>query len=365
MLEDTDLMSLGSERDRLDDVRIAEARPLISPAILLEEISRSEYGSRTVLEARRTLCDIAFKKEDRRLAAIIGPCSIHDPKAAHEYASRLKKLADRYRSELFVVMRTYFEKPRTVVGWEGFISDPDLDDSHHINKGLREARSLLRDLAEMGLPAATEFLDMTVPQYISDFIAWGAIGARTTESQPHRKLASGLSMPVGFKNPVDGRIQPAIDAILSSRRSHWFPGITKDGVAAHFRTRGNEHTHVVLRGGSKTGPNYDSTHVEEACRSLREAKLPERVMIDCSHSNSNKDHGRQRIALESVAQQVRWGSPHIIGVMIESNLTSGRQDVVTGQDLIYGKSITDACINFDETERLLETLAEASANRAE
>jgi len=317
-----------------------------------------------VLEARRTVCEIAFGKADSRLVVIVGPCSIHELSSAREYASRIKQVAERYRKELFIIMRSYFEKPRSVVGWEGFITDPDLDDSHHINKGLREARTLLRDLAEMGLPAATEFLDMTVPQYISDFVTWGAIGARTAESQPHRKLASGLSMPVGFKNPVDGRIQPAIDAIMSSRRSHWFPGITKDGVAAHFRTKGNEHTHVVLRGGSKTGPNFDATHVEEASRSLREAKLPERVMIDCSHSNSNKDHSRQRIAVESVAKQVRWGSPNIIGVMIESNLLAGRQDIVPGQPLVYGRSITDACVDFDETERLLELLAQAVTNRS-
>lgn len=358
MRDEADLLSLGAERDRLDDVRIAEARPLISPAILLEEISRSELGARTVLEARNTICNIAFG-DDPRLIAVVGPCSIHDTGAAREYAQRLKGLADRYREKLLIVMRTYFEKPRTVGGWEGYITDPDLDGSHRINKGLRGARQLLADLAEMGLPAATEFLDMTVPQYISDLIAWSAIGARTSESQPHRKLASGLSMPVGFKNPTDGSIQPAVDAILSSRRSHWFPGATKDGVAAHFRTTGNEHTHVVLRGGSH-GPNFDPAHVEEAGKRLSLANLPTRLVIDCSHANSGKDHTKQSVALKSVCEQIRNGSTIIFGVMIESNLVAGRQDVQLGKDLVYGQSITDACVDLEETEGLLALLAEAN-----
>lgn len=357
MRNETDLLSLGAERDRLDDVRIAEARPLISPAILLEEISRSELGARTVLDARRTICEIAFG-DDPRILAVVGPCSVHDTRAAMEYAERLKILAERYRDKIYIVMRSYFEKPRTVGGWEGFITDPDLDDSHRINKGLREARQLLRELAEMGLPAATEFLDMTVPQYISDLISWSAIGARTSESQPHRKLASGLSMPVGFKNPTDGRIQPAVDAILSSRRSHWFPGATKDGVAAHFRTTGNEHTHLVLRGGSR-GPNFDEVHVEEAAKRLSDAKLTPRVMVDCSHANSGKDHTKQSVALNAVAEQIRGGSRHIFGVMIESNLVAGRQEVQLGIDLVYGQSITDACVDLAETEQMLETLARA------
>ena len=275
-----------------------------------------------------------------------------------EYAERLKILSERYREKLYIVMRSYFEKPRTVGGWEGFITDPDLDDSHRINKGLREARQLLREFAEMGLPAATEFLDMTVPQYISDLISWSAIGARTSESQPHRKLASGLSMPVGFKNPTDGSIQPAVDAILSSRRSHWFPGATKDGVAAHFRTTGNEHTHLVLRGGSR-GPNFDSTHIEEAAKRLQQANLPVRVMVDCSHANSGKDHTKQSVALKSVADQIREGSNVVFGVMIESHLVAGRQDVQLGADLVYGQSITDACVDLVETERMLDILAAA------
>lgn len=357
MREQTDLLSLGAERDRLDDVRIATARPLISPAILLEEIERSELSAHTVLDARRAICDIAFGN-DPRILAIVGPCSIHAPYAAMEYAQRLKILSERFREKIYVVMRSYFEKPRTVGGWEGFITDPYLDGSHRINQGLREARRLLREFAEMGLPTATEFLDMTVPQYISDLIAWSAIGARTSESQPHRKLASGLSMPVGFKNPTDGRIQPAVDAILSARRSHWFPGATKDGVAAHFRTTGNEHTHVVLRGGTR-GPNFDAEHVEDAVRRLTEADLTPRVMVDCSHANSGKDHRKQIVALQSVADQLSDGSRAIFGVMIESNIVAGRQEVAPGKELNYGQSITDACVDLAETERMFEILSKA------
>jgi len=358
MQYEADLMSLGSERDRLDDVRIAETRPLISPAILLEEIARTPESSAKVLAARRTVAEIAFG-EDKRLVAIVVPCSIHDPAAAREYAERITRMADRYRDHIFIVMRTYFEKPRTVIGWEGFITDPDLNGYNRINRGLREARGLLRDLAEMGLPTATEFLDMTVPQYISDFLTWGAIGARTSESQPHRQLASGLSMTVGFKNPVDGRIQPAVDAILSAQRSHWFPSITKDGVAAHFRTTGNQHTHLVLRGGSKSGPNFEASHIEEAAAVLAKAGLPQRVMVDCSHANSHKDHTRQGgVALE-IADQLRNGSRHVFGIMLESNLVAGRQDIDPMRELVYGQSVTDACIDLEETDRLLDALATA------
>lgn len=347
----------------IDDVRIETTRPLISPAIVLEEIPRSDAASAVVGEARDQIRRIILG-EDPRFLVVVGPCSIHDPVAALDYARRLRSLAMRYEDRLLVVMRAYFEKPRTVVGWKGFIMDPDLDGSHRINRGLRESRALLRDLAEMGLPTATEFLDMTVPQYIADFISWGAIGARTAESQPHRELASGLSMPIGFKNPTDGRIQTAVESVLAARSPHWFASNTKDGVAAHFRSRGNDCCHIILRGGSKSGPNYDRDHVAGATEALEAAGLPTRLMIDCSHANSGKDHNRQAEVVESVAQQLEQGSYAILGVMLESNLVEGRQDWKPGQTLTYGQSITDACLSIEATEPLLDRLVFALETRS-
>ena len=316
---------------RTDDLRITETRPLIPPAILLEEIPVSETASNVVSDTRKAVARV-IAGSDPRLVVIAGPCSIHDTKAALEYAGRLKSLADGMRAISIVLMRSYFEKPRTSVGWKGLINDPDLDESYHINKGLRLARKLLLDVNDMGLPTASEFLDVQIPQHIADLTSWVAIGARTTESQVHRELASGLSMPVGFKNGTDGNTQTAIDAVLAARSPHWFPSVTKQGVSAIFHTTGNESCHVILRGGSRTGP-------ELRCRAragdLREAGgeegLPDTVMIDCSHGNSLKDHTKQRIAAASICEQVAGGSWSVFGTMLESHLVEGRQEYVPGQ----------------------------------
>jgi len=343
---------------RVDDTRIEATRPLVPPSVLLEEIPLSARHEDLVSASREAAARV-ISGEDQRLLVIVGPCSVHRPSEALEYARWLKPLADKYSDKLLIMMRTYFEKPRTIVGWKGFINDPDLDGSHHIREGLRQARQFLADVTEIGLPCATEFLDMTVPQYIADFISWGAIGARTTESQPHRELASGLSMPIGFKNPTDGRLKTAVEAILAAREPHWFASNTKDGLAAHFRSRGNDTCHVILRGGSN-GTNYDAGHVEEACGLLKQHGLPERLMIDCSHGNSIKDHRRQRVVAEDICGQISSGSTHILGVMIESNLVEGRQDFVEGTPLTPGQSITDACIGLDETAAILDVLAGCS-----
>lgn len=295
--------------------------------------------------------------EDDRLAVIVGPCSVHDVTAALEYGRLLQPHAQRLHQDLFVVMRAYFEKPRTVGGWKGLINDPDLDESFQINKGLRLARTLLRDLSELGLPCATEFLDTTVPQHIADFISWGAIGARTVESQTHRELASGLSMPVGFKNCTDGRIQPAIDAVRAAMIAHWFPSSTKDGVAALSYSTGNDCGHVVLRGGS-SGTNYDAETILETSEKLKDQGLPSRLVIDCSHGNSSKDPERQESVAMHLAAQIAKGSKSIMGVMLESNLVGGRQDYVAG-NAKYGQSVTDACLSFEDTVPLLEELAAA------
>ena len=345
---------------KIDDLRIKQTRPLIQPAILTDEIPRLPHHTNVVSEGRSQI-ESLVKGEDRRLLVIVGPCSIHDLESCSEYAARLKTLADRFKGELLVVMRAYFEKPRTVGGWKGLINDPDLDGTHKINTGLRLARTFLRDLAEIGVPAATEFVDTTVPQHIADLVSWGAIGARTVESQTHRELASGLSMPIGFKNATDGRIQPAIDAVHAASRSHWFSSTTKDGVAALSQTTGNDSCHIVLRGGQK-GPNYSPDQVEQACHMLEGEGLRPSVVVDCSHGNSGKDHLRQPIVCEDLCRQVRSGNGRVFGVMLESHLVAGRQDVVSGQEPIYGQSITDACIDLETTERLLEGLAKASAN---
>ncbi len=322
----------------------------------------SEQASNVVSNARTDIA-AALAGADDRIVVIAGPCSIHDTKAALEYAGRLKRLADRYRDHLIVVMRTYFEKPRTSVGWKGLINDPDLDESYHINKGLRLARRLLLDVNDMGMPTASEFLDTQIPQHIADVIAWVAIGARTTESQIHRELASGLSMPVGFKNSTDGAVKTAVDAVVAARSPHWFPSVTKQGVSAIFQTAGNDTCHVILRGGSRTGPNYDAAHVAEAASALRKAGLREVVMVDCSHGNSEKDHRRQSAVAVSVCEQLAAGSTHIFGVMLESHLVEGRQDYRPGEPSIYGQSVTDACLSLEQTEPILEQLARAQQNR--
>jgi 3-deoxy-7-phosphoheptulonate synthase len=349
---------------RTDDLRITEVRPLIPPAILLEEIPITERVSNIVSDARLAIAG-ALQGRDPRMVVITGPCSIHDTKAALEYAERLIRLAERYKDHLIVVMRSYFEKPRTSVGWKGLINDPDLDESYHINKGLRLARRLLLDVNDMGLPTASEFLDTQIPQHIADLTSWVAIGARTTESQVHRELASGLSMPVGFKNSTDGNVQTAVDAVVAARSPHWFPSVTKQGVSAIFQTSGNASCHVILRGGSRTGPNYDAEHVGKVCARLAAKGLDETVMVDCSHGNSLKDHTKQCEVATSVCEQVASGSWHIFGAMLESHLVEGRQDYIPGQPAKYGQSITDACISLAQTEPLLENFARAQQARGQ
>jgi 3-deoxy-7-phosphoheptulonate synthase len=329
---------------------------------LHEEIKTTDAEARTVFEAREEIHKI-LHGEDDRLVVIMGPCSIHDPEAAREYAERLVKLMPQVAREIRLVMRVYFEKPRTTVGWKGLINDPDLDGSFQINKGLRLARQLLADLAGMGVPAATEFLDLISPQYLADLVSWGAIGARTTESQVHRELASGLSCPVGFKNGTDGSLNIAIDAIRSASQPHHFLSLTKEGHSAIFSTTGNEDCHIILRGGKK--PNYDAAGVNSACKHLEDAGITPRVMIDCSHANSGKDHTRQPEVCRDVAAQIAAGEKRIFGIMMESHLEAGRQDVIPGQPLTYGQSITDACMAWDTTEQLVMELADAVRKRRE
>lgn len=345
-----------------DNARIADKRPLLPPAILIEEIPLSDNAT-AVVDKGRTESAAILRGDDDRLIVVVGPCSIHDPKAAIEYAERLKPLAEKHSKELLVIMRVYFEKPRTVVGWKGLLNDPHLDGSFEINTGLRIGRKLLADICEMGLPTGAEFLDTIFPQFIADAISWSAIGARTTESQVHRELASGLSMPVGFKNGTGGNVQMAIDAVRSSSESHWFPSITKQGVTAIFQTNGNEDAHVILRGGSRTGPNYDAAHIEPVLEDLKKVDLPPYVVVDCSHANSNKDHKRQGIVAQNLADQIAAGQTGIAGVMLESHLVEGNQKYNPNGDNVYGQSITDACINIDETADILETLASAVTQR--
>jgi len=353
--------SVGMFRET-DDLRITQVRPLIPPAILLEEIPISERASNVVSNTRVAIGDVLAGR-DPRLVVVVGPCSIHDATAALEYAGRLVTLAERYANHLLIVMRTYFEKPRTSVGWKGLINDPDLDESYHINKGLRLARKLLLDLNDLGLPTGSEFLDTQIPQHIADLTSWVAIGARTTESQVHRELASGLSMPVGFKNGTDGAVKTAVDAVLAAKSPHWFPSVTKQGVSAIFQTTGNAACHVILRGGTRTGPNHGPDHVRDLCARLHALALPEAVMIDCSHGNSEKDYRRQKDVAASIAGQVASGSWQVFGAMLESHLVEGRQDYVPGQPAVYGQSITDACLSLDQTEPLLEQLATAQQRR--
>ena len=341
-----------------DDLRIRSQHPLLTPALVLQELPASEKATEVVTTARKDAAKVISGQDDR-LMVIVGPCSVHDTKAALEYAALLQKEAQKHAAELLVVMRVYFEKPRTTVGWKGLINDPQVDGSFRINEGLRLARGLLAQIAEMGLPSATEFLDPITPQYVADLVSYGAIGARTTESQIHRELASGLSMPVGFKNGTDGSIQVAVDACLSARSSHWFPSVTKEGVVAIFQTAGNPDAHIILRGGSRTGPNYGAEFVTDAAARIQKAGLSSRLVIDCSHGNSSKDHRRQPLVAADIAAQVAAGSQVIAGVMVESHLVEGRQDWKGKDASTYGCSITDACISFQETIPVLDGLAAA------
>ena len=340
----------------IDDLRIDGIQEVSAPAEVLAELPLSAAAAATVVRARREMRAV-IAGEDDRLAAVVGPCSIHDVDAALDYAGRLAAVRGRLAGELLVVMRVYFEKPRTTVGWKGLINDPGLDDSFEINRGLRLARGLLLRLAERGLPAGTEYLDLISPQYVADLISWGAIGARTTESQCHRELASGLSCPVGFKNGTGGDIQVAVDAVRSANQPHRFLSLTKQGHSAIFHTRGNRDTHIIMRGGRR--PNYDANAVEEAAARLERAGLPARVMIDCSHANSRKEPERQLLVGGDVARQLAAGERRICGVMVESHLVGGSQQLAPDAALVYGQSITDACLDFERTERLLEELAAA------
>jgi 3-deoxy-7-phosphoheptulonate synthase len=343
-----------------DDLRIAELRELRTPAEVVAEFPRTDNATRTVIAARHALHNIIHGHDDR-LAVVVGPCSIHDPRAALDYARRLAGLDASLSGTLEIVMRVYFEKPRTTVGWKGLINDPNLDGSFDIDNGLRTARALLRDINDLGLPAACEFLDMTTPQYIADLVSWAAIGARTTESQIHRELASGLSCPVGFKNGTDGNVRIAVDAVGAARHPHHFMAVTKSGRSAIAATTGNDDAHIILRGGK--APNYDRTNVEAAATALEAAGLPTAVMIDASHANSAKRPDNQPLVLAEIGHQIAAGDRRIVGVMVESNLVAGRQDLVPGKELVYGQSITDGCIDWETTVETLERLAAAVAKR--
>ncbi len=343
-----------------DDLRIKAIKELMAPEALHRELPVSEQAADTVYQSRQQIHRLLHDQDDR-LLVIVGPCSVHDPAAAREYASRLKPLHDELHSELLLVMRVYFEKPRTTVGWKGLINDPDLDGTFHINKGLHLARQLLLDINQLGLPAGTEFLDLVSPQYIADLISWGAIGARTTESQAHRELASGLSCPVGFKNATNGTVQIAMDAMRSAAQPHHFLSVTKAGRSAIFATAGNEDTHVILRGGDR--PNYDAESINLVSEEMGRCGLRPRLMIDFSHANSRKRHHKQMDVGHDVAGQIARGDRRISGAMIESNLVEGQQQWRGDGDLVYGQSITDACICWDDTVPLLYTLAEAVRKR--
>lgn len=345
------------KRSLTDDQRISAVRALMPPAILLEEIPAEEDLQEFVQQGRQAIA-ASLHGEDDRLVVVCGPCSIHDLESAHDYASRLKEQADRHEKDLIVVMRTYFEKPRTVDGWKGLINDPGLDESFQINKGLRMARQLLHDLTEKRVLLACEFLDNIIPQYIADFVSWVAIGARTSESQIHREFASGCSMPVGFKNGTSGRIDVAVDACRAAAKSHWFLSVTKQGTSAILQTQGNPDGHVILRGGFQ--PNYDEGSVAEAVRELEAKGVTPRVMVDCSHGNSGKDFRRQRTVAADLCRQISTGPGRIFGVMIESHLKEGRQDLVPGVAPDPGVSVTDSCVGWDETVELLDQFADAA-----
>ena len=344
-----------------DDTRIAGMQEVTAPAELIAQIPVSPRASELVFSSRRRISDIIHGR-DKRLLVVIGPCSIHDPKAGLEYAERLREQAEKYEDRLQVIMRVYFEKPRTRIGWKGLINDPRMDNSYRINEGLRLARTLLRDIVELGIGGGTEYLDPISPQYFGDFVSWGAIGARTTESQIHRQLASGLSCPIGFKNSTDGAVQVAVDAIGSAQHSHIFLSVTKQGRSAIFQTSGNDDCHIILRGGGgKT--NYDSPSVHYAGRLLEEAGVCPRVMIDMSHANSQKDHRRQLLVCEDLCRQLADKERRILGVMIESHLVEGKQPIAALEAMAYGQSVTDACLGWDDSVECLAQLAEANGAR--
>ena len=346
--------------ERTSDLRIRAQKPLIAPAVLEDELPLSDEGAALVARTRREVAAILTGADDR-LLVVVGPCSIHEPPAALDYAARLREAAALHPRELLLVMRVYFEKPRTVIGWKGLINDPLLNGSYQINTGLRMARKLMLDVVHGGLPVATEFLDTTLGQYYADLVSWGAIGARTVESQVHRELASGLSMPVGFKNRTDGDVQVAIEAIRAARHPHWFPSLTREGAPAIMGTMGNEHAHLVLRGGSR-GPNFSSEHVRAAAGMLRKNELPEFLMVDCSHANSGKDPARQPAVAADLAAQIAGGERAVAAVMIESNLLGGAQDY-QAKPLVPGRSITDACLAWEQTLPVFATLADAVRRR--
>lgn len=343
---------------KTQDLHVVENRPLLSPNQLLEQLPLTETAAALVAQTRDRIRNI-MHNEDRRLLVVVGPCSVHDVDAAYDYGQKLVKLREQFSDSLEIVMRVYFEKPRTNIGWKGLINDPHLDGSYDINEGLRLARKLLLDLTEIGLPAGTELLDPITPQYIADVIAWTAIGARTTESQTHREMASGLSMPIGFKNNTNGSLDAAANAMLAASQPHHFLGINQSGHASIVSTTGNADGHLVLRGG-KQGPNYEAASVESAAAALTAQNLNPRMMVDCSHANANKDHNRQIIVLDSISEQVTQGSPHLMGAMIESHLVAGKQPISKNRDaLTYGQSITDACVDIGTTAEMLEKLAKS------
>lgn len=347
----------------LTNSRIESILPLSSPGQVMDEIPQSESSAETVITSRREIESIIDPFiPSKKLLVVVGPCSIHDPKAALEYARWLKTQRDKYSDSLEIIMRTYLEKPRTTLGWKGIINDPNLDGSFDIEKGLRTARKLLHDITELGLPVSYELLSARTPQYISDLISWGAIGARTTESQLHRELVSGVSFPVGYKNGTGGSVQIVVDAIIASRAKHIFMGIDLEGKVAVVKTTGNPHCHTVLRGSSQ-GPNYDATSVEAVSNKLKSAGINSSIMIDCSHANSEKDYKNQPKVLDSVAEQIIAGNKDICGVMIESNLVEGAQKLEAGKELVYGQSITDSCVGLEDTEQMLEKLAAAVTQR--
>lgn len=348
------------EKLATDDVRIREIKPLISPIELLETLKESATSTQNIIASRVAIHQILHGNDDR-LLVIVGPCSIHDPKAGLEYAKRLLKVRKQLEANLVIVMRVYFEKPRTTVGWKGLINDPHLDGSYDINGGLKKARKFLLDVNELGMPAAMEFLDTITPQYTADLVSWGAIGARTTESQVHRELSSGLSCPVGFKNGTDGNVRVAIDAIKTAESPHHFLSFTKEGNAAIFSTNGNDDCHIILRGG-KT-PNYDASHVNAACNQLADAGLTQKLMVDCSHGNSEKQYKKQIDVAANIAAQISSGDNRLIGVMLESHLNEGRQNHAPGCVIEYGKSITDACLGWADTVNCLQQLASCVATR--
>lgn len=343
-----------------DNCRIMQSKGLIPPVIMMDELPISDMATQLITQTRTAISQI-LKHKDDRLVVVVGPCSIHDQGAALEYSERLLALKEQYKDELLIVMRVYFEKPRTTVGWKGYINDPNLDGSFEINKGLRLARELLLTLNNRGVPCGTEFLDVIIPQYIADLISWGAIGARTTESQVHRELASGLSAPIGFKNATDGNIQIAVDALRAVRSSHHFLSVTKQGNTAIFTTAGNPDSHLILRGG-QAGPNYSAEHIAQTCAMLRAHELPESLMVDCSHGNSRKDHKQQAHVAADIAKQIASGAHNLTGVMLESHLHAGNQSI-HNTPLQYGVSITDACMDWETTETAMQQLAAAVQQR--